>query len=228
MASRLMQTHSQKTWLQMLLLPNEEGDARWLRFLRIFIGNLFLTGAYAFITVPKIILNGGVTSFSLVLQAWTPMSVTLWVDLLTIALIIISYFFLGKTYFIGALFSSVCYMVLFSLFRWTGLELPLPEIFGTPILAAPIAAFFVAVGYYFCISARSTAVSFDTIAMILNKKNKRFDIATTMMVINIAVLLSGAATYSLVSVGCGIVFTFLQAQFLKRFLKRGGIEQIGD
>lgn len=230
MASRLMNesVKSQTALWKRLLLPVQEGEERCLRFLRIFIGNILLTGAYAFITVPKIILNGGVTSFSLVLEAWTPWNVAIWVDILTIVLIIISYIFLGKAYFVGALFSSVCYMVLFNLFHWTGLEIPIPEVFGTPILATPIAAFFVAAGYYFCIGAKATAVSFDTIAMILNKHNARFDIATTMMVINIAVLLTGAATYSLISVLCGIVFTVLQAQFLKLFLKIGGVKQVTE
>ena len=219
---------SQPALWKRLLLPVQEGEERWLRFFRIFIGNILLTGAYAFITVPKIILNGGVTSFSLVLEAWTPWSVALWVDVLTILLIIISYIFLGKSYFVGALFSSVCYMVLFNVFHWTDLELPVPTVFGTPILATPIAALLVAAGYYFCISAKATAVSFDTIAMILNKHNAKFDIATTMMVINILVLLTGAATYSITAVICGIVFTVLQAQFLKVFLKLGGVEQVAE
>lgn len=232
MASGLMRDsvkkQSQPTLWKRLLLPVQEDEERWLRFLRIFIGNILLTGAYAFITVPKIILNGGVTSFSLVMQAWTPWSVALWVDVLTILLIIISYIFLGKSYFVGALFSSVCYMALFNLFHWMDYELPVPTLLGTPILATPIAAILVAAGYYFCISAKATAVSFDTIAMILNKRNARFDIATTMMVINIAVLLFGAATYSIVAVVCGLVFTVLQAQFLKLFLKLGGVEQVTE
>ena len=207
--------------------PAQPGEERWLRFFRIFLGNILLTGAYAFITVPKIILNGGVTSFSLVLQAWTGMDVAILVDLRSVFLIVISFIFLGKTYFVGALFSSICYMGLFSLFHWMGWELPFPELFGTPILATPIAAVFVAAGYYFCIASRATAVSFDTIAMILNKKNPRFDIATTMMVINIVVLLSGVAAYSISAVVCGLVFTFLQAQFLKLFLKLGKVPQVG-
>ncbi len=207
--------------------PTQEGEERWLRFFRIFLGNILLTGAYAFITVPKIILNGGVTSFSLVLQEWTGMDVAILVDILSVLLIIVSFLFLGKTYFVGALFSSICYMSLFSIFHWTGWEMPMPELFGTPILATPIAAFFVAAGYYFCIASQATAVSFDTIAMILNKKNPRFEIATTMMVINIVVLLSGAATYSISAVVCGLVFTFLQAQFLRAFLKLGNVPQVG-
>lgn len=207
--------------------PAQAGEERWLRFFRIFLGNILLTGAYAFITVPKIILNGGVTSFSLVLEAWTGIDVAILVDILSVLLIIISYIFLGKTYFVGALFSSICYMGLFNVFHWTGWELPFPELFGTPVLATPVAALLVAAGYYFCIASQATAVSFDTIAMILNKHNARFEIATTMMVINIIVLLSGAATYSISAVLCGLIFTFLQAQFLKVFLRLGGVQQVG-
>ena len=191
--------------IRQLLRLTTEGEAPYLRFLRIFIGNILITGAYAFIT---------------------GISISFWVDFLTVLLIVISLIFLGKTYFVGALFSSVCYMVLFNLFHWTGFEVVVPLVFGTPILATPIAAILVAGGYYFCIAAKATAVSFDTVAMILNKKNPRFNIATTMMVINIAVLLTGAATYSLSAVVCGIVFTFLQGQCLKLFLKFGGIEQV--
>lgn len=207
--------------------PAQAGEERWLRFFRIFLGNILLTGAYAFITVPKIILNGGVTSFSLVLEAWTGIGVAILVDILSVLLIIISYIFLGKTYFVGALFSSICYMGLFNVFHWTGWELPFPELFGTPVLATPVAALLVAAGYYFCIASQATAVSFDTIAMILNKHNARFEIASTMMVINIIVLLSGAATYSISAVLCGLIFTFLQAQFLKAFLRFGGVQQVG-
>ena len=207
--------------------PAQAGEERWLRFFRIFLGNILLTGAYAFITVPKIILNGGVTSFSLVLEAWTGIDVAILVDILSVLLIIISYIFLGKTYFVGALFSSICYMGLFNVFHWTGWGLPFPELFGTPVLATPVAALVVAAGYYFCIASQATAVSFDTIALILNKHNARFEIATTMMVINIVVLLSGAATYSISAVLCGLIFTFLQAQFLKVFLRFGGVQQVG-
>ena len=67
--------------------PTQEGEERWLRFFRIFLGNILLTGAYAFITVPKIILNGGVTSFSLVLQEWTGMDVAILVDILSVLLL---------------------------------------------------------------------------------------------------------------------------------------------
>lgn len=189
-----------------------------MRYLRIFFGNILITSAYAFITVPKIILNGGVTSFSLVLQHWTQVDIAIIVDVLTVLLIALSYICLGMRYFTGALFSSICYMVLFNLFHFTGWEVPLGI---WPSIAA--AAVMVAAGYYFCISGEATAVSFDTVALILHKHNKRFDVAMTMMAINIAVLLSGAAAYHIMAVVYGLVFTVLQGLFLKGFLRAGGI-----
>lgn len=37
------------------------------RCLKIILGNFLITGAYAFITVPNEIVNGGVISFSMIL-----------------------------------------------------------------------------------------------------------------------------------------------------------------
>lgn len=42
-----------------------------------------------------------------------------------------------------------------------------------PILCTVIAGVLVGIGYYFCISAKSTAVGFDVIALILNKKIRK-------------------------------------------------------
>lgn len=187
-----------------------------MRYVRIFIGNIFITAAYAFITVPKIILNGGVTSFSLVLQQWTHIDIAILVDVLTLALIGLSYVCLGVRYFTGALFSSICYMGLFNLFHWTGLEMPVSDWLGVFIAGITVAA-----GYWFCLSSEATAVSFDTIALILHNYDSRFDVAWTMMAINLAVLASGAAAYSLMAVVRGVVFTLLQAGFLKLFLRLG-------
>lgn len=187
-----------------------------MRFLRIFLGNMLITFAYAAITVPRLILNGGVTSFSLVLQAWTHIDIGIFVNLLTILLILISYIFLGKRYFTGALFSSICHMVLFNLFHWTGWVVRIPF-----ELAIPVAGLMVASGYYLCLSAESTAVSFDTIALILHQKNPRFDVALTMTAINMLVLLSGGVTYHLISVVAGVIFTAIQGFSLKLFLYLG-------
>lgn len=178
-------------------------------------GNILITGAYAFITVPNKIVNGGVTSFSMVLEEFSSIPITYFVDFITILLLICCYIFLGKTYFTGTILSCICYLVFFSIFHDTGLYLVM-----NPILCTVIAGVLVGIGYYFCISAKSTAVGFDVIALILNKKNPKVNIALCMYTINVCVLLFGLFAYGMISILMGIGFTALQSLTLNHFLKK--------
>lgn len=104
--------------------------------------------------------------------------------------------------------------------------LPLISLYGlhyelvTPFwLAVLVSALLVASGYWLCISSEASAVSFDTLALILNKTSKHFDVAITMTVINILVLSMGLLVFSIKAVLAGVCFTILQGAFLKILLK---------
>ena len=171
------------------------------RILMIILGNLLITGAYAFITVPNEIINGGVTSFSMVLGQVCRMDISVFVNLLTLFLLLLCLVFLGREFFAGSVLSCVCYLSMFTFFHSLGLPLP---------LCIMLAGILVGAGYYLCICAKSTAISFDIIALILNKKNPKVNIAYTMGIINTAVLLTGFMVFGLSSVLCGILFTAIQ------------------
>ena len=185
------------------------------RYLSIILGNLLITGAYAFITVPNKIVNGGVTSFSMILEEVTSINLTYLVDFITILLLLL--IFLGKTFFTGTVFSCICYLVFFSILHSTGFALIVP-----PALGMVVAGTIVGFGYYFCISAKSTAVGFDVVARILNKKKPKINIALSMYLINMCVLLFGLFTYGMLSVLTGIGFTALQSLTLNHLLKKKG------
>lgn len=182
--------------------------------LKILFGNLLMTLAYACITVPHEIINGGVTSFSLVLQALTQIDVAILTNVFSVVLLLICLIFLGKEYFFKSLISSVCYMVMFSFLHSFHLSLPLPD-----IICMFIAALLVGFGYYFCISANSSAVGFDIIALILHKRDQNISIAKTMRLINIIVLAAGFLCYGIFSIILGIVFTICQSTTLDYLLK---------
>ena len=165
--------------------------------------------AYAFITIPHEILNGGTTSFSLVIHKIFGPDISLVVNIITILLLLLCYFFLGREYFKGALFSSVCYMGMFSVLETLHWSLPLPR-----FLCIPIAAILVGTGYAFCMWGKATALSFDTIALILHNKNKRINVARCIFIINVTVLLMGIIAYDWKAVLCGIIFSFLQSRVL--------------
>ncbi len=186
------------------------------RMFGIILGNVMITGTYAFITVPKEIINGGITSFSMILERLFHIDLTVFVNLITILLLLFCLFFLGKEFFMGSIFSCGCYLLLFTLFHSMGISLPLP----LPVCVI-VAGLAVGTGYYLCINAKSTAISFDIIALILNKKYPKVNIAFTMGLINIFVLLTGFAVFGLLSVLYGIVFTAIQA-FTLNFLQKYG------
>ena len=172
----------------------------------ILLGNVLITGAYAFITVPHEIINGGVTSFSMVLERLTGLDISIFVNVITIGLLVACLLFLGISFFMGSVVSCVCYLGLFTAFHSLGWEVDLP-LFACVALAGVL----VGAGYHLCIRSKSTTVGFDAIALMLNKRNPRVNVAGAMFVINMLVLLSGLAAYGARSVLYGLVFTALQA-----------------
>ena len=186
-----------------------------MNYLKIILGNIAMTFAYAYIAVPFGIVNGGVTSFAMVLDKNLPGNISFWTNALYLSLLIIYYIFMGYKCFINALFSCVAFILFFTLFTAFPLMLPLPF-----FLAVPCMGILIGIGYYFCISARSTALGFDTIAIILHDRNPKINLALTIYICNVIVLLSGLFTYGIVSVIAGIICSGLQSFVLNLLTKR--------
>lgn len=187
----------------------------FMNYLKIILGNIFMTFAYAYIAVPFGIVNGGVTSFAMVLDKNLPGNISFWTNTLYLSLLIIYYIFMGYKCFINALFSCIAFILFFTLFTAFPLMLPLPF-----FLAVPCIGILIGIGYYFCISARSTALGFDTIAIILHDRNPKINLALTIYICNVIVLLSGLFTYGMVSVIAGIICSGLQSFVLNLLTKR--------
>lgn len=187
----------------------------YMHYLKIILGNIFMTFAYAYIAVPFGIVNGGVTSFAMVLDKNLPGNISFWTNTLYLSLLIIYYIFMGYKCFINALFSCIAFILFFTLFTAFPLMLPLPF-----FLAVPCMGILIGIGYYFCISARSTALGFDTIAIILHDRNPKINLALTIYICNVIVLLSGLFTYGIVSVIAGIICSGLQSFVLNLLTKK--------
>ena len=206
------------------------------RYTLIGCGGLLINLMYVLVTVPYGIINGGVTSMSMILSRFPLtgiLSVGAWVAIVTGVLLLLCGLFLGKENFLGSIFSCVCCIAGFNLFTWIVPEWISGPIFrfgqfgANPIVPAgtviemALCAVFVGYGYYLCISNNATAVGMDTIALILHKKNEKIPVAYAMYAINIIVLLLGLATYGLLGVLMGIAFAGIQAVSLNAFLKIG-------
>ena len=184
-------------------------------FLKIVLGNILITAAYAWICVPLKIMNGGLTSFSMILSGILPLNTSVIVDLLSVLLLVLAWLFLGREFFQKSIFSSISYVVFFSIFSAYSPDIDLPV-----ILAVIIAGSFVGAGYYLCIDAGSSAVSFDVVALILHQKNEKINVAVTIRIILILVILFGVTRYGMMSAVTGISFTLIQTEILQLLMKR--------
>lgn len=185
-----------------------------MKYIKITVGNIFICFAYAFICVPNEILNGGVTSFSMVLAKLLHIDISICSTILIISLLIFCYFFLGVNFFKGTLYSGLCYILFFDLFTYTKIALLMPA-----YISVPISAIMVGIGYGLCLNAESTTVGFDTIAIYLHKKYTKFSVGTWMFIINVLVLCMSMVVYGLWAIVLGIVFSKIQTVTIDIYTK---------
>ncbi len=183
--------------------------------LKLLLGTVLQTAPYAFIMVPLKIVNGGVTSFSLVLHGLTGVDIVLLANIMIGVLLLLAWLGLGRECLLKSVLGSLFYAWSFSLFLSMELVLPLP----VPA-AVLVAAVCVGTGYYLCIHARGSSMGFDVIALILNKFHPGVRIDMAMRLINISVILIGFAVFGAASVLAGISFTLIQTWVLGRWLAR--------
>lgn len=185
----------------------------------IVLGNLLLTAAYTFLTVPNNIINGGVTSTSLLISHYLKIDIGYISTTLTICLLVFGLFALGKDFFFRSLFSSVCYMAFFNFFHFMNLSFSL-----NPLLIVLIAGLLVGSGHYLCLREDSSTVGYDVFALFIHKKNNKLDTAIILRIIGIVVLLVGVATFGILSVVYGIIFTLIQTQVIYLLNKHHKVE----
>ncbi len=193
-----------------------------ISILKIVVGNLLITFSYAFITVPNGIVNGGVTSFSMILSSVTDLGISFYTNCITILLLVLCLFFLGKSYLAKSIVSSACYMLFFSLFNGIGFgfaSIPM-------IISVLIAGLLVGIGYFLCLAAESSTVGFDVIALILHNKNNKIKVSKAMRYINLFVILLGLFSYGLLAVIYGVIFTYIQTTVVHLLLEDNVIENV--
>ena len=184
-------------------------------FMKIIAGNISMTFAYACLIVPNEIINGGVTSSALLLNALSGYDLALLANLVTGFLLIICLVCLGKEYFVKSIVSSLSYMLFFNIFNSLNIRID-----WNIVLVVLISSILIAVGYYLCITANASTVGFDVIALILHHKNEKIDIAVTIRIINLIVLVLGLLVYGYSSIMKGVAFTLIFSYFLKKMLDR--------
>lgn len=186
--------------------------------MKIIFGNSLIGSSYACLVVPHEIINGGVTSLALILNAISGAGITNLANIITFLLLLLCLIFLGKENFIKSILSSICYLFFFNFFYSLQFSTNLNQV-SSIILASVL----IALGYYFCISANATTVGVDVIAIILHHRNKKIDIAIAIRCLNYIVLLFGFSLFGWISIIKGVIFTFIYSLVLKKLLNRNQV-----
>ncbi len=188
-------------------------------YIIIAIGNILLTSAYAFLTVPNDIIDGGITSTSLLLSNVLNLDITYITTTITVLLLIFGLITLGKHFFIKSIFSSLCYILFFNTFHLTGFFITI-----NPFLCIIIASILIGLGHYLCLSQNTTTVGYDVIALYFHKK-KKYNTAMTLRIIGTFILILGIAIFGIQAFLYGIIFITIETQVIYllnkyKFLKR--------
>lgn len=194
--------------------PINKGQSEQGAILKIILGNILLGFAYAKWMVPHAIINGGVTSLSLVISKILIVDVAYLTNIITVLLLIVCWLFLGRERLLKSIVSSVSYLFFFTFFhQWTFsavINLPI-DFFSASVLIAG--------GYYFCLSAGSSTVGMDVVALIIHQKRPTISLAKVIRWLNYTVLILGFITYGWQSIVIGILFSFIYSWLLERFLQ---------
>jgi uncharacterized membrane-anchored protein YitT (DUF2179 family) len=83
-----------------------------------------------------------------------------------------------------------------------------------------LASLLIAAGYYFCLSAGSSAVGVDVIALIIHQKRPAISLAKAIRWLNYTILVLGFFTYGWQSIVIGLLFSFVYSWLLERFLQK--------
>ena len=111
----------------------------------ILLGNLLLAFDVAFFVVPTGLISGGVTGLSLAASRAFPLPLEVCIWGFTILFFLLGLAFLGKTFALSTLFSSVAYPLFFSVFN--SIAAARPPLTGDIVLNTAFAGLLFGVGY---------------------------------------------------------------------------------
>lgn len=175
------------------------------RYLQILMGNLLIATAYAFLVVPRQIVEGIAEG----LWRLVGLPVYGWLAVAIVVGLAVCFFFLGKRCFLDSLFCCVtCLAMLagFSLLDWTP---------ALPAMAlAALSGLMIGGGMGLCLRAGATTAGTDALALWIRKGLPQVDVAVILFGLNSLVVLLGAALVGMWGLLPGLCFAAVQALVL--------------
>ena len=139
------------------------------KLIHILFGNVILAFAISSLILDNHIVAGGVSGLSSVVSYYSGISVSLIVGIINIALFLIGFFFLGKTFAMKTLVSTFSFPILLEFFNQ---QPSLHGLFDDQLLVCILGGLLLGVGMAIILKAGASTGGFDIIALVLEKKLK--------------------------------------------------------
>lgn len=184
----------------------------------VSIANFLIAIANVYFIIPYGIFSGGLTGMAMLFQPIIPFSLVLWVNIISLILVILTYIYLEKEIFIQTLLSAIIYAIFLNFIKPIGF-FSTPSL--NPILASVIAGIFFGIGVTICLKVGSSSVSVDTIALIIVSRFPKYDLKKVLRFVSIFLILLGFLVKGAISVFLGLVYTIVYNVVFDKLIERG-------
>ncbi len=184
----------------------------------IVVANLLITFANVFFILPHQIFTGGLTGVSMLLNSWINIGIPNWLNIVTIIVIVLSYFFLSRKVAIQTTLSGVIFMLLFSYFSKYEVALV-----NSKLISTILAGLLFGIGMTICLKVESSSVSVDTVALILSEIFTLVSFKILLSIVSFILVFLGFLIFGSISVVYGIIYTLIYNKLYSILSKEGDV-----
>lgn len=179
-------------------------------------GNAVLALAVSMFILPYDILSGGVAGVAVALQPLIPLPVTLTVNILVVGLFLIGTVFLGRSFAMKTMLSSLIYPLFLTFFSGRA-----PVLNLDPILASLYGGLLGGIGVGMALRTGASTGGMDIPPLIVHKLT-HIEIAKLVLITDALTVMLGAFTYGLEAVLVGFVSVWASSVAIDKVLMFGG------
>ena len=185
------------------------------KLLSLLIGNLLLAIGVSIFYLPNDILSGGVSGIAVLVKDYLPFSQSIFILILNFILLILSIIFLGKDYFVSAVFSSIFYPILM-------LFIPnfVPIFVGDHLLASLFGGLLTGAGIGLVFRENCSTGGMDIPPLIINKYTG-LDVSKGVLIVDTITVLLGLVIYDFEAVLIGILSVISSSYAIKYIMAIG-------
>ena len=192
--------------------------AKLMNIAMIIIGTFILAVSVEFFILPYRILSGGVAGIAVAMEPLLHINTTLLANCLTVGLFIVGGLFLGRTFMMNTILSSLCYLLFTTMLeKYVGVV----PITIHPMLASFYAGLLGGIGIGIVMRADASTGGMDVPPLIVNKLTG-LKVSSGVMITDALTVMLGVVAYDINAALLGLVSVFACSVAIDKVLSIGG------